>query len=296
MVSLNKVLLSTALVLFSCSVAFAKTSVWKVSKGDNHLYLGGTIHVLSEQDYPLPCEYQLAYDQSEEIIFETDLSVINSPQFAQQVASKGLYPQGASIADKLTPKTFELLQQYLDSRGIPFQNVAQLKPGILMSVAVVVELKRLKIDAKGVDQFYLNLAISDKKTLGYLETPQQQMELIANLGENNEEKFIKYLLKSMADFEHQFFELKTAWRNGNLAKLSTVSETDKIRDDFPRLFSALFTQRNNAWLPQIESMLETKEIEMVLVGALHLVEKEGLIAQLEDKGFIVQPLSGCSIG
>ena len=29
-------------------------SVWKVSDGENTMYLGGTLHILSPQDYPLP--------------------------------------------------------------------------------------------------------------------------------------------------------------------------------------------------------------------------------------------------
>ena len=292
--SLNIVALSTALIFSSCSVAFAKTSVWKVSKGDNHLYLGGTVHVLGEQDYPLPCEYQLAYDQSERVIFETDLSVINSPEFAQKVALQGLYPPGQSIEDKLTPTTLQSLKDYLSSRGLPFQSVAQLKPGMLLSVITLIELQRLNISAKGVDQFYSNLATADKKSLGQLETPQQQIELILDLGKNNEEKFIQYLLESMSEFEQSFSEIKQAWRDGELSKLSDASETDKIRTDFPRLFNDLFTKRNNAWIPQIETMLENKEVEYVLVGALHLVEQEGLLAQLNEKGFTLQQLSGCN--
>ena len=292
--TLNIIMFSTILVFASCSVVFAKSSVWKISKGDNHLYLGGTVHVLGEQDYPLPCEYQLAYDQSEQIVFETDFSALNSPEFAQKVALQSVYPQGQSLEDKLTPKTFQLLNEYLNSRGIPFQSVAQLKPGMLLSVITLVELQRLNISAKGVDQFYANLATTDKKPLGQLETPKQQIELIVNLGENNEEKFIQYLLESMSKFEQSFSEIKQAWRDGELSKLSGASEMDKIRTDFPRLFNDLFTERNNAWMPQIETMLENKEVEYVLVGALHLVEQEGLLAQLKETGFTLQQLSGCS--
>jgi len=292
---LNIISLSIGLVLLSTSAINAKTSVWKVSKGNHHLYLGGTIHVLGEQDYPLPCEYQLAYDQSERLIFETDLAVINSPKFAQEAALAGLYPQGKSIEDRLSPRTLQSLKLYLESLGLPFQNMARFKPGMLMSIITLMELQRLGISAKGVDQYYSNLAGSEQKEVGHLETPQQQIELIVSLGENNEEKFVQYLLESMSDFEQKFSDIKAAWRDGDIAHMSSISETEIIRADFPRLFNALFTQRNNAWMPQIESMLETQEVEYILVGALHLADDVGLIAQLKGKGFALKQLSGCKI-
>ena len=48
---------------------FAETSLWKISKGDTHLFIGGTIHVLSTADYPLPEEFESAYKKSEVIVF-----------------------------------------------------------------------------------------------------------------------------------------------------------------------------------------------------------------------------------
>ena len=49
-------------------------------------------------------------------------------------------------------------------------------------------------------------------------------------------------------------------------------------------------ERNNAWMPQIEALLTTEEVEFVLVGALHLVGDDGLLAQLSAKGYRVERL------
>jgi uncharacterized protein YbaP (TraB family) len=48
-------------------------SVWKVSNEQHSLYIGGTIHILTPNDYPLAKEYDLAYKASDKIIFETDM-------------------------------------------------------------------------------------------------------------------------------------------------------------------------------------------------------------------------------
>ncbi len=64
-----------------------------------------------------------------------------------------------------------------------------------------------------------------------------------------------------------------------------------MQQDFPKLYHSLLVNRNNAWLPNIEHLLQTSELELVLIGALHLVGKEGLVAQLTALGYQVELLS-----
>ena len=53
--------------------AIAESPVWKVTNGEEHLYLGGTIHLLGQSDYPLPAGFEHAYRAAEKIVFETDI-------------------------------------------------------------------------------------------------------------------------------------------------------------------------------------------------------------------------------
>ena len=56
-----------SLCLFTATLALqAQSSVWKVSKGGNTLYIGGTSHLLRTSDYPLPAEFDLAYAAADE--------------------------------------------------------------------------------------------------------------------------------------------------------------------------------------------------------------------------------------
>lgn len=42
------------------------------------------------------------------------------------------------------------------------------------------------------------------------------------------------------------------------------------------------------WIPEIERLLDTGDVELVLFGALHLVGNEGVLALLEDRGYQVE--------
>ena len=61
--------------IVSVGFCFSQSSVWKVSKGENTLYLAGSIHFLRPSDYPLPLEYETAFEKSDKLILETDLEL-----------------------------------------------------------------------------------------------------------------------------------------------------------------------------------------------------------------------------
>ena len=56
---------------------WADAPVWRVTDGESTVYLGGTVHLLRPSDYPLPEEFDQAYEGSSELFFETDISSMN---------------------------------------------------------------------------------------------------------------------------------------------------------------------------------------------------------------------------
>ena len=77
-----------------CLSTLAETSLWKVSNGDKHIYLGGTFHMLAESDYPLPAEFEDTYQKVNWLVFETDISALESAEFQQQFQQAFLLPAG----------------------------------------------------------------------------------------------------------------------------------------------------------------------------------------------------------
>ena len=61
-----------------------------------------------------------------------------------------------------------------------------------------------------------------------------------------------------------------------------------LKKEFPDVYNQLIVKRNNAWVPKIEVFFKTKEVELILVGALHLVGDEGIIALLASRGYDIQ--------
>ena len=62
----------------------------------------------------------------------------------------------------------------------------------------------------------------------------------------------------------------------------------------PTLYRPLVTDRNRRWLPQIEALLARPDDTLVVVGALHLVGPDGLLALLRERGLVPSPVGAVS--
>ncbi len=280
-------LLLFLLVFIFVQSAHAGSSVWKVVKGDNQLFIGGTIHVLTQSDYPLPSAFEKAYAQSATLVLETDMQKMQDPAFQMEMLGKMVYTDGRNLKMVLNQATYNDLSTHLSSRGIPIDTLIQFKAGMMAMTLTIIELQRLGLIGAGVDQFFSSKAIHDQKTLGQLETVYEQLAFISTLGDGQENEMIAYTLRDLKDLPNLLQSIKDAWRNGDNRKLKEVALTP-LKKEFPDIYKALIVKRNKAWIPKIEAMLKTKDVELVLVGAMHLVGDDGVLAQLAARGYKIQ--------
>jgi uncharacterized protein YbaP (TraB family) len=275
--------------LFAANPAFAKSPVWKIAKDGQHLFVGGTVHLLSQSDYPLPSSFDIAYKNSDILVLETDLQKFSAPEFQQKLLRKTMYGDDRNVTDFLKPETVQKLKGHLASRGIPLQNLQKFKVGMLAMTLTVVEFQRLGLTGQGVDAFFNLRALNEKKKVGYLETVDDQLDFISRMGEGSENEFLEYTLDDLEKLSPTLDSIKKAWRNGDIAGLEEIA-LDSWEKRFPEVYEMLVLDRNNDWVPKIEQMLKTEEVELVLFGAVHLVGDDGILAQLKKHGYKIENL------
>ncbi len=272
-----------------CQVnASADSSVWRVSKGESYLYLGGTVHILTPEDFPLPAEFETAYAQSARLVFETDMQQLESMETQRGLLSQMTYQPGESLENKLTGETLRQLEDFLADRGVPLAKVLPLRAGWLSITLTLMELDRLGLVGEGVDQHFQKRGIADLKSVGELEAVSEQLAYLTQMGEGSENEMILETLLELQSIDEMMHDMKSAWRLGDLKRLGEVGLKDLLR--YPAVYQSLLVNRNNRWLPKIEALLENAEVEFVLVGALHLVGDDGLLALLSEHGFVVEQI------
>ena len=272
-----------------CLSVFAQSSVWKVSKGDNHIYIGGTIHILSKDDYPLPKEFTKAYNDSEILVFEANLDEMSTPEAQRALQYASAYRNGQSLVNYLSLDTLNLLTTYLQKEGFPVDVMLRLKPGIVTTAISLNALKKLGITEEGVDTYFAKLAKQDRKKQLYLESIEDQIGFITNIGVGNEENYIGYSMLELKNISQDINQMRDAWRKGNI-NLLNKKDMDILKNQFPNIYQNVLVNRNNDWIPKLQQLFRTKKVEYVLVGALHLSGKDGILYKLKSLGYKVEQL------
>ena len=267
---------------------FAQSSVWKVANGDKVLYLGGSSHLLRTEDFPLPTEFDMAFDASQEMVFETDINSVSNPEIVQLMMMKSLLPEGKTLKSLLSDKVYDELSKVCAENNIPMENVQNIKPAMLMSILEMVQIKKMGFQPQGVDTYYFAKQMAKKGEWTHFESVEFQMDLLTTIGDGFEDEYVKYSLADMKNIEKELSILIDEWRKGNTKFIS--KKLKKSSKQFPLVYNKMFTERNANWMPQIEQFLQDDKVEFVVVGLGHLVGKDGLLKLLKNKGYKVEQL------
>lgn len=286
---MKNLLVAIILNLILCLSVAADTSIWKVQLHNSVTYIGGTCHILRKSDYPLPEEFVKAYEDSDIIVFETQLEELNSPKSQEMIIKKGLYKDELSLDKVLSPRTYDFLKTYCEDSGIPVLSLNKLKPSMVVLTLLGLELQKLGINQTGVDNYFHHKATMEGKKIEGLESVNQQIEFVLSMGEGNEDDFIEHSIKDLKKTRQILNELIAAWRQGDEDKLYQLYIVP-MKKDYPNLYSTLIAERNREWLSRIKRYLQTSQNEFILVGVGHLVGTDGIIDHLKRSGYTINKL------
>lgn len=286
---MNRMVFGLMIWLLSVGVAQAESSVWRIQSGEHTLYLGGTVHVLSAQDLPLPQVYHRVFDETDALVLETDLNVLMQPQSQMQMAQAMRYPGGQRLSQFVSAETYAALEAYGKSLGLPPGVFEFMRPSGVAITLLALELRRAGITQSGVDMIFFRQAQQAGKPVSGLETPERHLAYLSNMGEGLEDQFIRQTLEDVGATVTHVREIVAAWRGGDKAALEKAV-IDDMATRYPKLYDELLVARNREWMPQLEAMLKTEPQEFVLVGAAHLLGADGLLTQLETLGYTVTQL------
>lgn len=282
--------LVSASVLLGCSFiansAHAQSSVWQISKGNDSLFIGGTVHILPKAEMPLPAEFALAYEQADTIIFEAPVPDPADTNAQMQMLGALSYTNNETLSQKLEPEVKVSLENKLGEFGANLAKLDGFRPAMVSIVLMSMELQKQNLMGEGVDAYFTKKATKDNKTKNYLETMEFQLALFKTMGQGNENDFIKRNLAEMNNYGEMFKGLLTAWREGDTDTLNKVALEEMQQND-PNSYKQLIADRNNDWLPKVEAMFNNDKSEFVLVGVAHLAGEDSLLTLLESKGYRV---------
>jgi len=261
-------------------------SLWKVQGEHAVVYLLGSIHVLKKENYPLPAPIESAFTNAMVVAFETDMEAMHDPKVALKLASKGRLPAGETLQDHLPPEVYASFTNHLRVAHLPGVVFDQLTPVMAALSLVLMEMQRLGLDPEyGVDQHFFGRAKAEGKQIVPLESVDFQIGLLTALSKEEGELIVKTTLRDMEKLGSDLGDLLKAWQTGDAEGLDKFLH--EAMREAPLIYKRLITERNRNWVSKIEELLRGDKRAIVIVGAGHLVGKEGVLELLKQKGYKV---------
>ena len=283
-------LLLSALCLGLCAAAQAeppKPMLWKAQGEAGTVYMLGSFHLLTADDYPLAASVDAAYADAEALLFEVDPSAMTSPKTAETMQTMARFSDGRTLRAVISDDTEAKLEKFLGSEAAvaasdPFE------PWYLgMNLAVMAMVNAGLDPSKGIDQHFMQRAAKDEKPATGLETIEEQLGALDGAPLAEQEVMLNDALVPLEELRSDIMEMHAIWRAGDAEGIERISD-EKMAQRTPRMFELLNRDRNQRWLPKVEALLASQDDHLVIVGAMHLVGEDGLVAQLGKRGIEVE--------
>jgi uncharacterized protein len=258
--------------------------LWSIQGNHNTVYLLGSMHLLRPADSALPAEVLQDYDSAGALVMELDLSQEDPPKLLGPAPELADLPAGVTLSKVLGRKLNAQLKTHAARLGLDLKGLQHFQPWLVVLILDQLELSKLGFDAdSGVDMQLLHRAQADHKPVIGLETLDEQYGLFAHLSIKQQREYLRTALQDAEDYPNETDELFQAWQRGDMAALEKLLQQGA--DESPDIYRLLTVDRNRKWLPKITQLLNEDGDYLVVVGALHLVGRLGLIDLLRGQGY-----------
>lgn len=254
---------------------------YEIKTDSSSVYLLGSIHLGKKEWYPLPKQIEDLFNKSDYLVTEIDINKVDPSILYNQM----LITDSTTLKDKLKLENFNKINEKLTKFGIPEETLLKLRPWfVVVLLSNINNIEQSQIDAQfGVDMYFNDKANEEKKEIKEIETAIEQINYLSEF-DNFADEMIE--MEDKVDSSNQTDNelLLDAWVNGDEEKLDKI--INQVYFDYPKLgplMDNLLLKRNLKMAETIKTYLQTKKMYFIVVGAGHLVGKNGIIKLLSKE-------------
>ena len=262
--------------------------LWRYHTGDATVFLGGSVHILKPGLYPLPDQYQQAFDIAQRLVLEVNLAAYSPQQMQAKAMQYSLLPDAQRLADIMPTNMRARLAATTAQYGLSLEQMGRFKPSFISQQLALLALKSVGYDSRqGVETFFTRQA--QNKEILELESIDFQLDLLMNQPIAAQLAMIEDTLSQMDQFEPFTADLITAWLSGDDASFKHAFDAQAGDSPESQAFMrALMDDRNVGMVEKITGYLNGPGSYFVLVGAGHFIGDNSIIRLLERQGITGQ--------
>ncbi len=284
------------ILLLSVSVCLADSTpvIYRVTDDAGHtLYLMGTIHMGSEEMFPLGDAFEKAWSSSDLLAVEMDVLSIQDNLFHSIRYYRDVrYGIGDSAKNHLSQEAYALGVEKL---GQPERVLKRLYPMMWVSLAEKALYAQLGCDdSHGVDAALIRRAREEGKPIVELEGYDSQINVIRSVPDEVANDMLLQILKNPLGAAMGVRMLSGAWQRGDEIYLNTLltasrssARSSQAYQTYDRL---LYADRNDRFTQQAIQYLLSGQTALIAIGTAHVIGPDSVSRQLRDAGYRVERL------
>lgn len=298
--NIRKIRRITGVFLIAAISALANTGnlnaqiLWKVSGNglERPSYLFGTHHAAPVSILDSIKGFNEAFNNVEKVYGEIDMMEMKTPEFMMMTTRHALAPADSTLSKLLTPPQLDSLSSLLgkySNGAITATSVERMKPSMVatqISLMAYLKLHPEFSQQQQLDEFLQKKGRHSGKKVEGFETARQQIEFLFDTPIRLQLENLLDLMRNADTLESKTEELAVFYKNRDFKGIETMVEEsgfDKSTKDI------LIDKRNGNWIEVLLREMPRQPL-MTVVGIAHLTGKKGLVAQLRNLGYTVEPV------
>lgn len=266
----------------------ADPAFYRLEKGEQTLWLLGSVHAGTPVLYPLPAPVEAAWRQSRQLVVEVDLTRI-SPEELATMGPLTRLPPPQTLRQVLPAPLHQRLTTAARDVGLSPEGLEGLQPWFVALTLTQAAITRHGFNpALGIDNHFLELAGKEGKPVIGLEGFAEQLGYLASVAPY-QEAMLSGTLDELTGFKETFEQVLKAWQAGDEKTLTTLLREEMGPAELQVwLEQKLLAERNRRWLAKFPTLPAQS---LVVVGALHLYGADGLLEGAKRSGYQVKPVT-----
>ena len=258
--------------------------LWRFTSNTSTLYLAGSLHLLKQGLYPLPTQYEQAFNLSNKLVLEITTDQISPSEIYAKTQAAARLTKQRYLRESFSAQDYSQLANTAALYGVPLQAFQTYKPAMVYTQLSLMGFIALGYDPDlGVEEHFSKSKAS--KDILQLESLDRQLGFLFAQPMATQIAVLMDTVQQFNEIETVASDLVRAWAAGDDATMATLIADQNGASDLIKDFSKqLLDQRNEDMSEKIARYLNTEESYFVLVGAAHLAGPNSIIKLLEKNG------------
>jgi Uncharacterized protein conserved in bacteria len=305
-------LIALLFIIFGCSTKateqfpqtpeeFTGSLLWKISGNglEKPSYVFGTYHFLGQELLDSVPGLKQAMEETNQVAAEVNPAEMAAAQF--KIMGLAMMPEGEGYKDILSEEEYAHLDNALKNNlGAGLDEMGMLTPSMITVSLTFFAFTKLNPDFnpmsfEGIDSYIMRIAGENNKEVIGLETADEQIKLLYESDESMKTQ-IDALICNLENTDYALESLHSMTENYIKGDIYQIYKDNFDNPNAPcaefvkqEYIDDMLKNRNDNWMKKLPKILAGNST-LVAVGAGHLANEEGILYQLSQLGYKVEPV------